>query len=442
MFMKKIHIFCFIIATLIATSCSTKPNGMIEKAIKDYVLNEETIHVLAIPVGENIQVPNEPSAQHVHQIPTSGRVIYNENVWLTNRIFYRTVTACLGCDSCMTAFANAGLIDYKRKADGIADVYLTPNGEKYRIENFLPDFNIDDREGVEFVVIAYSNPENIRTISNYCENYHYCEADVNVLTTPFLDCMAYDASKENQEKLSKKHYWKIKIHTKEEYEKLKENYPDSDPYFIEHLNSKESIFYRGNDAAYDLDKYTKEEALSHFLGLSDTMAIVTEYYKDWDGLYISNYGKFKNVEDIPQSAKDALLQVEGRKYYFLVGSRKLGKILSDKKMPKWQNPEDAGEHGQLKWNLNELYYTVDADYTEFAATVHECPEKLTYYGKIPYIVFDNTLYFIPDAERGLWAYDIADLEAVNYNESLYDWQGKVMRPLYTLYSIPFRAVGL
>ena len=437
--MKALLNFLLVTLVLIVTSCSSGSNQKIENAVNDHILTVgKPIHVLAIEVGENVKVNKEPYAKHYKTIPTAGRTIYN-NVWLTNQIFYNTPLACLGCDSCMTAFAKAGLINYDVKADGSADISLTSKGEKYRIEKLLPEFELDNRDNYEFVVLAYTEANDFNIISNYKENHYLCKSKFKPVVTPFLECMGYDKSQEESSSIySDSIYWDVRIYTDEEHNKNLENNSKSKPYKIEQMSKLEHLFDNFKVDSYDLNQYTKELALEDYLNLSDTMAVVSEKRMNWDGLYLSQYGKFSDINEIPQAAKEAFLWKNNKDYYFLVGTKKLGKIISDKKMPS----EDSD--GQFGWNLEELYYTVDIDYTEFGATTYGCPQQTTFYGKIPYIIFDNILYFIPDASGGMWSEDKDALKEVKYCDDIHSSGSKIRRPHFSTVSIPlsiFKSTG-
>lgn len=236
--MKKSHYFLIVASLLIVISCS---KGAVEEAICNYVTENETFHVLAIPVGDNVNVPSEPLAEHIKKFPTCGSAL-QDNVWLTNHIFMNTPMYCLLCDSCMTVYEEAGLIDYKKSDNGTASISLTSKGKKYRIENYLPDFELErNRDDVELVVLAYSEADDIRYISEEESNSrqmdkeYICEANIKKIVTPFFECMGYDESKENPESMCIKTRWKVSMFKKEVYDKIKERNNNAVPYWVERL---------------------------------------------------------------------------------------------------------------------------------------------------------------------------------------------------------------
>lgn len=424
--MKIIKAISILLAAIAICSCTSGPKGSnspAAQAIKADFAEDADYYVMMIQVGSGIQVSKTPSGDHPTKLPTAGSRIA-DNVLLTNHMLGAYVIGCLGCDECMSTLAKAGLIDYKVAQDQgdfkIANVSLTGKGEKYRIESFLEDFTLSDREGVEFLVLSYNEVDDIEVLSEYADGMYICHGNIVTRTTPVLDAFGYDKSQTEPGNLSRTQLWNVR---------------DVEKGWVDKTSDVEYIFEDGNNFSYDLSKYTKEEALAVHLDLSDSLATVSRRIFEWDGLYLGReFGKIKRHEDLPEIPKKALLQHDSREYYFLNGVRKLGKVLKDTKMQKDPLADDW-----RNWNLNELHYTVDINYTEFAAITYECPRKATLYGKIPYIVIDNILYFIPEELTGVWAHTKSAME--NHVYGTRSESGDVFDPHWCEYQIPLSSVA-
>ena len=423
--MKTFKKLCLLFTAVMLFACSggTIFTSPAEKAIKAKFNAEQTYYVVAIEVGDNVMVSKEASGDHQTTLPNAGARI-DDNVLLTNHVIRNYVIGCLGCDECMNAYAKAGLISYKVKSDmgdcNLASISLTNKGDKYRIESFIPEFNLPDSEDVEFLVLSYGEVDNIEVLSEYQDGKYLCRGDINVVTTPVLDALGYDKSSTKPEELTRTQLWNV-CHLE-------------DPTLygaVEEISDVEYIFDGGNKFAYDLNEYTKEAALKEMLGLLDNHAAITCRHFNWDGLYLgSRLGKIKRGEELPAVAQSALLENDGSNYYFLEGTRAFGEIIRDGKMSKIE-----GAEGCFAWNLSEIEYTVNVDYNEFGAAFHECPQKATFYGKIPYIVIENVMYFIPDALPGIWANSKPAMKSYVYGTSIADYED-VGRPHYSDGFIP------
>lgn len=424
--MKIFKTVCYLFAAVMLCSCSggsMGSNSPAAKAIEKDFAEDATYYVLQVAVGDIVEVSNKPSGSHPTGLPTSG-MRFTNNITITNHMFGYHIIGCLGCDECMSALAKAGFINYSVKQEmgdsKIASVSLTGKGEKYRVENMLDTTDLKDHEGVELLVLSYDAVENIEVISEYADGMYVCRSNIVTKTTPVLDAFGYDKSQTDPKALSREQLWNVL-----NIEKGK----------VDKISNVEYIFDRGNDFSYDLSKYTKEEALADHLDLSDSLATVTCHYFGWDGLYLGReFGKITRHGDLPEVAKKALLQHDDREYYFLNGVRKLNKVLKDTKMKKDPLADDW-----RNWNLNELHYTVDINYTEFAAITYECPRKATLYGKIPYIVIDNILYFIPEELTGVWAHTRSAME--NHVYGTRSESGDVFDPHWCEYQIPLSSVA-
>lgn len=424
--MKIIKAISILLAAIAICSCTSGPKGSnspAAQAIKADFAEDTDYYVMMIQVGSGIQVSKTPSGDHPTKLPTAGSRIA-DNVLLTNHMLGAYVIGCLGCDECMSTLAKAGLIDYKVAQDQgdfkIANVSLTGKGEKWRIEKFLPEFNVDNRDGLEFLVLSYNAVEDIDVISEYADGKFVCRGNIVTKTTPVLDAFGYDKTQTSPDRLSRTQLWNVR--------NVEEGWLDK-------ISDIEYIFDDGNKFSYDLSKYTKEEALATHLDLSDSLATVSRRIFEWDGLYLGReFGKITRHEDLPEIPKKALLQHDSREYYFLNGVRKLGKVLKDTKITKDPSADDW-----RNWNLNELQYTVEISYTEYASIIYECPRKATFYGKIPYIVIDNVLYFIPDELTGIWAHTKSAME--NHVYGTRSETGEVFEPHWCEFMLPLENVA-
>ena len=236
-----------------------------------------------------------------------------------------------------------------------------------------------------------------------------CEGDIVSVVTPFLTSQGYDPEKDTHKGYHRT--WDVRYKTSKEVSQARKHDKNVKDYEVREV-TKISYLFGYDVKTYDLNEYTKEEALKHHLCLSDTLAHVSVVYDEWNGMYISGYGSFDDIEEMPDEVQDAFLFQDGRKHYFLLGVSSLGKIISDSKMPDYPDAK-----GQLAWNLNEIRYTVNSKYTKFAAGKYECDQKMTYYGKIPYIVIGDIMYFIPEAysSYGLWATTKKAMEKMSYD---------------------------
>ena len=416
--MKKIT--CLVITLFALAACSGSKSSELDKLTKtlnDH-LGKYQHYVLALEVGKNVEVQKEAYTDHMDHVPTAGTPMdWDQRAIMVNYVLNGYVMGCLGCNECMKMFRDAGLINYKVKSETertyICDISLTKKGKKYRLQNYMPSIQLKDQyaeaKNYEFVVLSHSRVANLKLLKNYADNRYLCEGDVVSVVTPFLTSQGYDPEKDTHKGYHRT--WDVRYNTSRDVSQARKHDKNVKDYEVREVT--EISYLLGYDVkSYDLNEYTKEEALKHHLCLSDTLAHVSVVYDEWNGMYISGYGRFDDIEEMPDEVQDAFLFQDGRKHCFLLGVSSLGKIISDSKMPDYPDAK-----GQLAWNLNEIRYTVNSKYTKFAAGKYECDQKMTYYGKIPYIVIGDIMYFIPEAysSYGLWATTKKAMEKMSYD---------------------------
>lgn len=142
------------------------------------------------------------------------RTHFSDNTWgnwwsrLTESVQLRNnggmgPSFCKGCDSCLTAYKDAGLINYKIVKDlgygsAIYNVTLTKKGSKYVLdEKYLPDDEIEwkKRYNVEYIVLSQDKILNIKNIRKGSSFYIYSEIETVKEHTPFGEIFAGKSNK-------------------------------------------------------------------------------------------------------------------------------------------------------------------------------------------------------------------------------------------------------
>lgn len=379
---SKNSIFLLVLLLLLSSCTAAKLKKILGEGPDAY-----SAYVLIVPVGEDVIVWKGASEQFKDCFAAPPYVLKDyPNVYPVNSYF--------PSDSCMVAFKKAGLIEYDIKSEDedkyLCDVRLTQNGRQYLLERYISDFE-NQMETVDYLVVAYSKIDNVSHIKAYrkgrgrhrVESYD-CISDIRLYATPFAECIGADVSRRALNKIHDVQEWEIR------YSSV---VPGEPRYFTDKL-PKDDL---NNDyICYDLDCYTKEEALRDYLKfcLSDTLAEVKS-------MRISKYGyfKYKTWEDVPDDIKELCLakdkdNILGDYYcHFLAGTRKLGEILHDQKIDQYVNIAGTDMGYQ---QYREFTYTVNADYTKYGASCYECDENPQWYGKVLYVLYRNKIYFNRD----------------------------------------------
>ena len=122
-------------------ACSTR-NPEVEKAALAHLEQWKEHYVVALQTGK-VRLPLGGRYPHVRQPGPGGLETPMYNVWIVNGGAFGEIIECRGCDSCMTAYQQAGLVDYQvlecDSSSVFANVRLTEKGKQYLIENHIPN---------------------------------------------------------------------------------------------------------------------------------------------------------------------------------------------------------------------------------------------------------------------------------------------------------------
>ena len=266
--------------------------------------------------------------------------------------------SCTGCDSCMQAWADAGLINYNVKHKGqetvTADVELTSKGRKYLLsemngkvaeyaEQGYGDYSFIDEameQGFELMVTAYEEPVSSRVIYELCDERYLCEVDERVNMTPFLTALGADGQQ---------------THTTR-YDVI-----------YREVDGERQLEYRTGGLWYDIEH---------------------------EGVDISE-----------GSIGDALM------VRFGIHPKMGYQLLNDFTTRKWhfsmtessRDVKGTGEPWQYEdWNMNEVFYKVKST----------GDDGKVYYGKCPYLQVGDTVYF---PILGLWSESEDALKKAKYS---------------------------
>lgn len=182
------------IALFPLTAC-TGNYSKVEKDTQKHLDEYRERHVLALQTGE-VTLPVVTTLHHIKYPQGGGRLGF-ENVYLVNGGFMGHMYECQGCDSCMTCYKKARLIDYEIKDRNesfvTANVELTPKGKKYLIENYVGSYpkleKWRNENHIELVLVSKEKFElDIKKLEDGSDSY-FCEAHRCLELTPFLEAI-------------------------------------------------------------------------------------------------------------------------------------------------------------------------------------------------------------------------------------------------------------
>ncbi len=231
--MKKIIILIGgILLFLLLSSCTDYSE--IEKIARNGFAESRHYYVKYLKTGD-VDLFINPPVRHLktktqERTKPAGRLF--DRVYLTNGVFIRTLVECQGCDSCMMAYKNAGLITYEEisrdEAAGTlrAHVELTSQGRQYLIENYVPmNAKIQKlkKDGIELIVTKYQDISEMEVTKLNSDSDQYanysCSFKVYMKGTPFFELVG---GKENKEEVVDGWIYRIKLYEdgKPEIEKV------------------------------------------------------------------------------------------------------------------------------------------------------------------------------------------------------------------------------
>ncbi len=382
-------IFVLLMSMLLSSCTAAKLKKILEEGPDAY-----SAYVLIVPVGEEVKVWKETPEQFEDCFVDPPYTLKGySNVYPVNDYFPD--------DSCMIAFKEAGLIEYDIKGEDeysyVCDVYLTPKGRQHLLERYISDFE-NTMESAEFLVLAYSKIDNVSHVKVHIKEkephrkeLYNCVSDIKLYATPFAECIGADVSRRALNKIHDVQEWEIRY-----------NFAGANRYITDKL-PKDDL--DKDFICYDLNDYTKEEALKDYLSfcLSDTQAeLKSELMSPIMGMAIQGYGEYYKWEDVPDEIQRLCVEksesnIVGSYYcYFLTGTRKLGEVLRDKEVEEYVNIAGTGM-GYMPYR--EFLYTIDVDCTKYGAAYYECDENTEWYGSILYVLYNNKIYFHRDAHH-------------------------------------------
>lgn len=186
---------CLIVFTNCFAACSTH-HPEVEKAAQAHLEQWKEYYVVALQTGE-VHLPLGGKYPHNRQPGPGGLETPMYNVWMVNGGAFGEIVECRGCDSCMTAYQQAGLVDYHvfhRDSTSVrAMVRLTEKGKYYLIENHIPNPHSilkawRRRERWEMLMVAKEQFE-VQMESSAKEGIYHGKAYRSLVTTPVLDAV-------------------------------------------------------------------------------------------------------------------------------------------------------------------------------------------------------------------------------------------------------------
>ncbi len=360
-------------------------------------------YALAIQVGDDIRLPVKPIVRHRTNFNFVGTIM--DHLYLTNSSFYDTSLGCQGCDSCMTCFADAGLVDYDVKSrtddEVIASVHLTPKGEKYLMENCMDGFKEEKvdrfrngeaksfrKDGIELVCYAYKDFKEVNILKNVADKEFIAETVEQVVATPFGKVLGVEEGVHIGDTIGPNHYYYYYLDQRTKADTL-----------LSHSEFTEKM-----KQAYDLDEYgSLENILRHHYNLLDSLWTV---YTVW----FSSYGGMKGGMSIPDSLvsynrplpdwfKESIVTTEGQgeDQEFVVRGRHC-ELVDLEDVHNWKPlPGERLDDDWSKWRMKEVYFTVKSYNSPL---IRHCkgtvlPEEETYYTKCRFIEIGNKIW-IPE----------------------------------------------
>lgn len=183
-----------VVCMCLGVSSCTHRNREIEEIAQRELGYYKDFYVIALQTGR-VKLPKGGQNPHVTHPGMGGVETPINQVWLVNGGRFGEVYECRGCDSCMTCYQKAGLIDYRVEATEqdsvIALVRLTDKGSRYLIENYLDDYYpiLDAwrrRMSLEMVLVA-KEMFDIDVQSTDTTDIYRCTAQRYLALTPFIE---------------------------------------------------------------------------------------------------------------------------------------------------------------------------------------------------------------------------------------------------------------
>ena len=186
---------CLIVFAGCFAACSTQ-HSEVEKAAQAHLEQWKEYYVVALQTGE-VHLPLGGKYPHNRQPGPGGLETPMYNVWMVNGGAFGEIVECRGCDSCMTAYQQAGLVDYDvfhRDSTSVrAMVRLTEKGKYYLIENHIPNPHSilkawRRRERWEMLMVA-KEKFDVTMEPKATDGVYHGKANRSLVTTPVLDAV-------------------------------------------------------------------------------------------------------------------------------------------------------------------------------------------------------------------------------------------------------------
>lgn len=183
----------------------------VEALVQQQLSLSAECYALVLQTGR-VTLPLGGRYPHVLYPQRGGTETPIPNVWIVNAGYDGEIYECRGCDSCMTAYRNAGLIDYhiecRDTASVTARVSLTEKGRQYLIENqvqgFYPVINAwRRREQLEVVMVAREQYQHIEVTPTHTPYVFLCKVPRRLTVTPFLQAIGGNGENKTKQEIRK-----------------------------------------------------------------------------------------------------------------------------------------------------------------------------------------------------------------------------------------------
>lgn len=209
---KVIFLIAGVLSFFVLNSCADY--SKIEDIVRNSFAESRHYHVKYLKTGD-VDLFINPPARHwktrgLEIAVPAGRIF--DRVFLTNGVFISKLSECQGCDSCMTAYKNAGLITYQEiTRDEVAGtlrahVELTPQGKQYLIENYVPmNAKIQKlkKDHIELIVTKYQDISEMEVTKLNSDSDQYtnysCFFKLYMKGTPFYEAIGGKQNKEEMD---------------------------------------------------------------------------------------------------------------------------------------------------------------------------------------------------------------------------------------------------
>ena len=183
-----------LVLNLCQGACSSRYSE-IEHLAQQTLAPHKELYVIALQTGQ-LKLP-KGGRPHVTHPGAGGVETPMPQVWLVNGGYLGEIYECRGCDSCMHAYRQAGLIDYRVEAEEadsvLARVRLTEKGSQYLAENYLEQphsilYAWRRRLHIEMMVVAQEHFD-IDVQPTDTVGLFQCTAQRSLHLTPFLKAL-------------------------------------------------------------------------------------------------------------------------------------------------------------------------------------------------------------------------------------------------------------